>query len=152
MGFSVDSKMVVHAVYAVSRLSGETFDRKIELFRSFGFSEDECMIMFRRAPMLLGVSEGKLKLGMEFFLYDIRLERSALVSSPACLMYSMGERILPRYRVLQVLKCKMLLKKEPGLLNVLKFSEEKFLEKFISRFRDDAEKLLVAYKGNPLDS
>ncbi|KAI8536123.1 hypothetical protein RHMOL_Rhmol10G0231900 [Rhododendron molle] len=102
--------------------------------------------------MLLKASECKLKLGMEFFLYDIKLERSALVSWPTCLMYSIGERILPRYRVLQVLKCNALLNKEPSLLNALKFSEEKFLEKFISRFRDDEEELLVAYKGNPLDS
>ncbi|XP_058186987.1 uncharacterized protein LOC131303938 isoform X2 [Rhododendron vialii] len=148
MGFSVDSGMFVHAVSTVGGMSAETFSRKFELFRSFGFSDEECMDMFRRAPVLLAVSEGKLKLGMEFFLYDVKLERSALVSWPTCLTYSMGERVLPRYRVLQVLKCKRLLKKEPSL-NVLVLTEEKFLEKFISRFRDDAEDLLVAYKGDP---
>ncbi|KAH7860632.1 hypothetical protein Vadar_015893 [Vaccinium darrowii] len=152
MGFSVDSRMLVHAMCTVSGMSAETCRRKIELFRTFGFSEDECMDMFRRAPGLLGTSEGKLKFGMEFFLYDVKLERSALFSWPTCLMYSMGERIIPRYRVLQVMKGKRLLKKEPSLLNVLDLSEEKFLEKFILRFRDDAEELLVAYKGNPLDS
>ncbi|KAI8537615.1 hypothetical protein RHMOL_Rhmol09G0037900 [Rhododendron molle] len=134
--------MFVHVVSTVGGMSAETFNRKFELFRSFGFSEEECMEMFRRAPVLLAVSEGKLKLGMEFFLYDVKLERPALVSWPTCLTYSMGERVLPRYRVLQVLKCKRLLKKEPSL-------KEKFLEKFISRFRDDAEDLLVAYKGDP---
>ncbi|KAE9449914.1 hypothetical protein C3L33_18187, partial [Rhododendron williamsianum] len=151
LGFSVDSRMLVHAVGTVSGMSRETFSRKIELFRTFGFSEDECMDMFRRAPALLGASEGKLKFGMEFFLYDVKLERSALVSWPTCLMYCMRERVLPRYRVLQVMKCKTLLKKEPTLLSVLDLSEEKFLEKYISRFRDDAEELLVAYKGDPLD-
>ncbi|KAF7130881.1 hypothetical protein RHSIM_Rhsim10G0144200 [Rhododendron simsii] len=74
MGFPVDSRMLVHAVFIVSCISDETISRKFELFRSFGFSEDECMDMFRRAPTLLGVSEGKLKLGMEFFLYDVKLE------------------------------------------------------------------------------
>jgi len=110
---------------------------------------DECKQMFRRAPRLFECSEGKLKLGIEFFLYDVKLERSALVSRPTCLMYSMGERVVPRYRVLQVMKCKRLLKKVPSLPNVLNLSEEKFVEKFISPFRDAAEELLVAYKGDP---
>ncbi|XP_058185899.1 uncharacterized protein LOC131303123 [Rhododendron vialii] len=152
MGFSVDSRMLVHAVYTVSCMTGETFSRKIDLFRSFGFSEDECIEMLRRAPRLMGASEAKLKFGMEFFLKDVKLERSVLLRRPTCLMFSMGERILPRYRVLQVLKCKRSLKKEPSLLKVLDLSEEEFLEKFISRFRDDAEELLVVYKGDPLDS
>ncbi|KAI8536122.1 hypothetical protein RHMOL_Rhmol10G0231800 [Rhododendron molle] len=152
MGFSVDSRLLVHAVFVVGGQSGETFRRKIDLFRTFGFSEDECMDMLRKAPRLLGASKSKLKFGMEFFLIDVKLERSVLLRQPTCLMFSMGARILPRYRVLQALKCKRLLKKEPSLLNALKFSEEKFLEKFISRFRDDAEELLVAYKGGPLDS
>jgi len=64
-------------------------------------------------------------------------------------MYSMGERVIPRYRVLQVMKCKRLLKKVPSLLYVLCLSKEKFVEKFVSRFTDDAEELLVAYKGDP---
>ncbi|KAH7861599.1 hypothetical protein Vadar_028203 [Vaccinium darrowii] len=149
MGFSVDSRMLVHAVHTISCMTDETINKKIELFRSFGFSMDKCMQMFRKAPRLFGASEGKLKLGMEFFLYDVKLERSALVSRPTCLMYSMGERVVPRYRVLQVMKCKKLLKKVPSLPCVLSLSEEKFLEKFISPFRDAAEELLVAYKGDP---
>lgn len=47
------------------------------------------------------------------------------------------------------MKCKRLLKKVPSLHKVLYISEEKFLERFISRFTDDAEELLVVYKGDP---
>ncbi|KAH7860982.1 hypothetical protein Vadar_020263 [Vaccinium darrowii] len=148
VGFSVDSRMLVHAVHTVSCMTDETISKKFELFRSFGFSVDECMQMFRRAPRLFAASEGKLKFGMEFFLYDVKLERSVLVSRPTCLTYSMGERVIPRYRVLQVIKCKRLLKKVPSLHNVLHLTEEKFIEKFVSRFTDDAEELLVAYRGS----
>ncbi|KAH7861238.1 hypothetical protein Vadar_023578 [Vaccinium darrowii] len=149
MGFSVDSRMLVHAVHTVSCMTEETISKKFELFRSFGFSMDECKQMFRRAPRLFECSEGKLKFGMEFYLYDIKLERSVLVSRPTCLTCSMGERVIPRYRVLQVIKCKRLLKKVPSLHNVLHLTEEKFIEKFVSRFTDDAEELLVAYRGDP---
>ncbi|GMP26259.1 hypothetical protein CsSME_00002778 [Camellia sinensis var. sinensis] len=152
MGFSIESRMLVHALYTVSCMTGETFNRKLELFRSFGFSESECMEMFRRTPGLLRTSEDKLRVGIEFFLNDIKFERSVLVHRPNCLMHSMEERVIPRYRVLQVMKSKGLLKKMPSLIHVLSLTEEEFLAKFISKFRDDAEELLVAYKGHLLDS
>ncbi|KAH7860282.1 hypothetical protein Vadar_011636 [Vaccinium darrowii] len=76
MGFPIGSRMLVHAVDVVGGTSVETFNRKIELYSTFGFSADECMEMFRRAPTLLGTSEGKLKLGMEFFLNEVKLERN----------------------------------------------------------------------------
>ncbi|GLT54222.1 hypothetical protein SLA2020_274390 [Shorea laevis] len=65
MGFSVNSRMLVYALYTVSCMSNETFTRKLELFE---------------------------------------------------------------------------------------IPEEKFLANFIVKFRDDAEELLVAYKGRLLDS
>ncbi|XP_058185895.1 uncharacterized protein LOC131303118 [Rhododendron vialii] len=115
MGFPIGSRMLVHALFTVSGMSGETFSRKIELFQTFGLSEDE-------------------------------------FSWPTCLSYSMGKRIIPRYKVLQLIKRKRPLEKEPSLLNVLDYSEEEFLEKLEYRFRDDAKELLVAYKGITLDS
>ncbi|KAA8517151.1 hypothetical protein F0562_017444 [Nyssa sinensis] len=152
MGFSTDSRMLVHAVYTISCLSSETFTGKLELFRSFGFSKDECMEMFRRAPALLRTSEEKLKLGFEFFMNHANFGKSFLVLRPTCLMYSLEETVIPRYRVFQMLKSKKLLKKELNFVNLLLFSEDKFLKKFISRFRDDAEELLLTYKGCNLDS
>ncbi|KAA8546885.1 hypothetical protein F0562_003314 [Nyssa sinensis] len=152
VGFSIDSRMFVHAVYTVSCLSTVTLTRKLELFRSFGFSKEECIEMFRRAPGLLRTSEVKLKLGIEFFMKYIKFEKSVLVHRPSCLMHSMEKRVIPRYRVLQLIKVKRLLKKEPSFISVLILPEDEFLEKFISRFRDNAEELLVTYRGDILDS
>ncbi|XP_058192158.1 uncharacterized protein LOC131309559 [Rhododendron vialii] len=152
MGFSVDLRMLVQVVNAVSSVSGETFSRKIKLFRSFGFSEDECMDMFRRVLGLLTISEDKLKFKIDFFLNDFKLNRCALVSWPTCLTYNIEKRIIPRYRVLRVIISKGLLQKEPSFRHVLILSEEKFLGKFISRFPDDAEEFWEIYKGDLLDS
>ncbi|XP_058187001.1 uncharacterized protein LOC131303947 [Rhododendron vialii] len=79
MGFSVDSRMLVHAVIAVSCISGENYSRKFEMLKSFGFSMDECMDMFRRAPRTFTVSEDQLKFKIDFFLNHIKLDR---LSSP----------------------------------------------------------------------
>lgn len=152
MGFSVDSRMLVHALYTISCLSSRTFRRKLDLFCSFGFSEDECMQMFRRAPGLLRTSEEKLKFGIDFFLNTVKFEKHMLVCRPTCLMNSMENRVIPRYKVLQVIKLKKLLNKEPSLNCVLNMTEDEFLDKFISRYRDDALELLFAYKGHLLYS
>ncbi|KAM7513673.1 hypothetical protein LguiA_003256 [Lonicera macranthoides] len=148
MGFSSNSRILAHAVYTVSCMSNETFTRKFELFRSFGFEEVEFMQMFRKCPMLLRTSEGKLRIGIDFYLNVVKFERILLVRRPTCLMHNMVDRVIPRYRVLEVMKSKRLLKKEPSFMNVLSLPEEDFLQKFIFRYRDNAEELMVAYKGH----
>lgn len=152
MGFSLNSRMLVHALYTVSCLRNETISRKLDLLCIFGFSEDECMEMFRRTPGLLRTSEEKLKLGIDFFLNTVKFKKSVLIHSPWILMFSMENRVIARYRVLEVIKSKRLLKRDPTFYAALVLTEDEFLVKFISRFRDDAEVLLVTYKAHLLDS
>ncbi|KAB1210411.1 hypothetical protein CJ030_MR6G007162 [Morella rubra] len=132
MGFAVNTRMLVYALYTVSCMSNETFMRKLELFQSYGFTSDECIAMFRKAPSLLGGSEEKLKLGIEFFINTMKWEKSVLIRAPYCLMYSMETRVFPRFRVLQIMKSKGLLKREPRFINSLNLSEEEFLARFIA--------------------
>ncbi|KAL5753731.1 hypothetical protein ACOSP7_021951 [Xanthoceras sorbifolium] len=147
MGFSSDSTRFVHGLRLVSCLSEEAFERKMELFRSFGFTKDEAMEMFRRLPAMFNKSEEQLKLRLDFFLNKTELNKEALIREPCCLTYSLGERVIPRYKVMQILKSKRLLEDDPSFVRVLTLSEEKFSEKYVERFRDDAEELLVAYRG-----
>ncbi|KAK8519969.1 hypothetical protein V6N13_031556 [Hibiscus sabdariffa] len=149
MGFSTDSRMLVHAIHTMNCLSEETFKKKWELFNSFGFSDDDCATMFRRAPGLFRVSEEKLKLGIEFFIDVAKFDKNVLVSKPFNLMFSLEDRVIPRYKILQIIKSKKLLKKDKSFSNILELTEKDFLE-FISRFTDDMEELLIAYKAHLL--
>ncbi|KAJ7960984.1 Transcription termination factor like [Quillaja saponaria] len=146
MGFPLNSRMLVHAIHSLSCLSRESFERKLELLQSFGFTNDESMQMFRRAPSLLRTSEEKLKFGIEFYLHTAKLQRRVLVNRPQDLMYSMEERVVPRYRVSQVIISKKLLKKEPSFVYMISLTEVKFLENFILRFGDAVEELMGAYQ------
>ncbi|XP_058090376.1 transcription termination factor MTEF1, chloroplastic-like [Magnolia sinica] len=150
MGFSVDSRMFVYALYTVSCMMPDTLQRKFELFRSFGFSEEEFMSAFRKAPSLLRTSEKKLQLGIEFFVNTVGLDRSALVNNPTCLMHSLEKRVSPRHRVIEILRSKMLLK-NPSIIYAMQISEADFLEKYILKFGEDAGELLAAYQGGGLD-
>ncbi|KAJ4715566.1 Transcription termination factor like [Melia azedarach] len=152
LGIPVYSGMFVHGLYSVSCLSEETFERKLELFRSYGFSKDEFIEMFKKAPVLLRTSEEKLKFGLEFFFKKVQLEKEALFNAPICLMYSMENRVLPRYRVFKIVTSRRLLEKKLTFLKVLTLSEEEFLQKFLLRFGDDADELFLAFKGQKLGS
>ncbi|KAF9609884.1 hypothetical protein IFM89_018969 [Coptis chinensis] len=147
MGFSSKSRMFVHGLLTLSCMSSETIRNKLEVFQSFGYSKEECVGMFRKAPGMPRVSVEKLRLGLEFFLKGIGFERDVLLRMPRLLMYSMEKRVIPRYFVLEILKSKKLLKRNTSFVNVIQLSEDEFLDKYISKYRDNAEELLIAYKG-----
>ncbi|XP_024037044.1 uncharacterized protein LOC112097015 [Citrus clementina] len=150
MGFSTKSRMFVYGFHALSCVSEETFDRKLELVRSYGFSKEEFIEMFRKAPGIPKLSEERLKLGLEFFLKEIECEKSVLVRVPICLACSIENRAIPRYRVFQIIMSRGMLRKESSFPSTLLLSEKNFLKKFVLRFGDDAEELLLAYKGHGL--
>ncbi|KAI4350909.1 hypothetical protein L6164_005313 [Bauhinia variegata] len=152
MGFHSNSKMLVHALLTITGLKIETLRRKLEFLQSFGFSKDESLKMFRGAPNLPRVSEKKLRFGIEFYLHTAMLPKSVLVQQPAILMYSMEDRVIPRYRVFQLILSKNLFKRETKFAAMLGYGEEVFLKRYIFPFGDNAEELLVAYKGHYLEA
>ncbi|KAL5753706.1 hypothetical protein ACOSP7_021926 [Xanthoceras sorbifolium] len=154
LGLSFHSRMFVYGLCIVFSLNKEIFERKLELLRSFGFTNNEAMEIFRKQPMLFSNSEERLKLALDFFLNKIELKKEMLIRAPFCFTLSLEERVIPRYRVMQILKSRslLLLNKEPSFFKMLAVSEKTFLEKFVEKFTDDAEELLVAYRGHMLDS
>ncbi|XP_038888519.1 transcription termination factor MTERF5, chloroplastic-like [Benincasa hispida] len=152
IGFSTNTRMFVHGLHAISSVSKVTLKKKVELICSFGITEKECMRMFTSAPVLIRTSIGKLKLGLEFFMNEAKVSKSDIVGSPACLMHAMQGRVLPRYRVLQIVKSKRLMKKHPKFILTLGMSDEDFLDRFVCRFPDNMKDLLVAYRGNSVSA
>ncbi|KAK9230573.1 hypothetical protein WN944_023545 [Citrus x changshan-huyou] len=152
MGFSTNSRMFVYGLVVLSCLNEETFGRKLELFRSYGFSKEEVLQMFRKAPLILKASEERLQLGLEFFLKVIECEKSVLVRTPICLACSIENRVIPRYRVFQIIMSRGMFKEDFSFSSTLLLSEGNFLQKFVLSFGDDAEELLLSYNGHKLGS
>ncbi|KAL5820426.1 hypothetical protein ACOSQ3_022308 [Xanthoceras sorbifolium] len=116
MGLLFRSKMFVHGLRLVSGMRAELLERKLDLLRSFVFTKHEALQIFRRQPTVFSKSEEQLKLRLDFFLNKIELKKEPLIGAP-CLAYSLEKRVIPRYRIIQILKSKRLLvKKEPSFL------------------------------------
>ncbi|KAE8690410.1 putative Late embryoproteinsis abundant hydroxyproline-rich glycofamily protein [Hibiscus syriacus] len=80
MGADRKSNMFVVAVRTLSSMSEEKREQKLKLFRKSGFSEDDILSTFKRAPQVFALSERKINEITEIFLTRKNVE-SALSSS-----------------------------------------------------------------------
>ncbi|KAL3637419.1 hypothetical protein CASFOL_018587 [Castilleja foliolosa] len=147
MGFEMGSRMLVYAVLALYSNSPETINKKIKLLQSLGFTKDECNEMFVKSPVLFKRSEAKLRRVVEFLINSAMLDKSVIVGTPTVLGLSMEKRIIPRFKVLQMIKSMNLFVHEPSFFSALFLTDKKFVENYILRFNDDeAKKLQVTFE------
>ncbi|KAL6176964.1 hypothetical protein ACLB2K_053596 [Fragaria x ananassa] len=140
MEFDRSSRLFISAIGIMSSLKVETLELKKKLFRSLGFSEKDVFTMFKRSPMVFGISEKKLKEVTELLVSVGQFDVPYLLSNPELLMYSVERRLKPRLKVLEILEKKNLLEEKPKLNTVCKYSEQKFAEKFILPYANELGK------------
>ncbi|GAB2289507.1 hypothetical protein Dimus_023817 [Dionaea muscipula] len=147
LGIPRESGMFLQGYKAMVSLRKRDLELKFELFKRYGWSESDVLVMAKRSPQCLCISEAKLKTGMDFFLNKLGYEIGFLAERATLLSFSMEERILPRYAVLQVLQERKLMKKIPSIFTVMSISESRFLDAYVLPFKDNLPELYEAYAG-----
>ncbi|XP_010251898.1 PREDICTED: transcription termination factor MTERF15, mitochondrial-like [Nelumbo nucifera] len=138
----------VYAIHVLSSMSELTWNRKIELFKGFGWSEEEVMLVFRRDPYCLACSEGKVKKVMEFLMGTMKLHPSVMISNPKVLKHGLETRIRPRYMVLKVLELEKLIEGIDGnkkFSRVFGLAEETFLVDYVLKYLGKVPNLMDLY-------
>ncbi|CAA0831872.1 Mitochondrial transcription termination factor family protein [Striga hermonthica] len=143
MGFQMGSRMLVYGVHALYSNSPETISRKFGLFEELGFRKEECSLMFVKAPVVFKASEDKLRRSVDFFINTLGFNRSLLVGSPFLLKLSLERRMVPRFRVMELVKSRGVLKRHPSFVTVVLMTEDEFVNQFVSKYAKD---LKVAYE------
>ncbi|XP_078444557.1 transcription termination factor MTERF8, chloroplastic-like isoform X2 [Wolffia australiana] len=128
-GVSASTGMFEQALYAMANLSKSKLEEKLRLFLSFGWSEEEFLGAFQRSPLILRVSEKKIKLAMEFLINQVGVAPGYVALRPVLLSYSLGRRLVPRQIVLKILKSEGISAGEHDFLGIVVLPEEKFLER-----------------------
>lgn len=118
-------------------------ERKLNMFKKWGWSEEEFLEVFRKVPRLMDLSEDRLMASMAFFVNKMGLKSSDIARDPGILLHSLQKRIIPRAAVFQYLVTKGLIKHK--FTTLLKFSEENFQEMIVKSY-GEAPKLLELYK------
>ncbi|KAK1294288.1 hypothetical protein QJS10_CPA16g01211 [Acorus calamus] len=145
IGFDPLSRSYTEALHVMLGMSSSNWQRKCEVYKSLGFSEDELLKIFKKYPVGMQLSETKIRKGMEFFMKCLNWDPSAISKYPVALNLSLEKRIIPRYTVMQMLLSNGLLKKDVNWGAIFMLKEKDFLKKFVNKYQGEAPKLMEAY-------
>jgi mTERF domain-containing protein len=146
MGFNPLTIIFAEAVITLLSISKLAWERKVDVFKKWGWSEDDVFLAFRRCPRFMLVSEDKIMRVMDFFINKMGMESSLIIKCPGLVTYSLEKRLIPRSLVCQVLLSKGLVKKELKMSTFIRYSERTFVQKYIMPHKEEASELLKLYK------
>ncbi|XP_064985929.1 transcription termination factor MTERF15, mitochondrial-like [Musa acuminata AAA Group] len=142
LGMPRQSRMFVRTLEALHMVSKERFEAKVEFMRRFGWSESEFSSAVRKAPTFIGMSLDMLRRKVEFFIYVVGYTPSFIADKSYLLLFSLLKRVIPRFRVTEMLKSKGLLTGQAKFPYILTLSDTKFLEKFVLPHNENVPELL----------
>ncbi|KAJ4964416.1 hypothetical protein NE237_024355 [Protea cynaroides] len=146
MGFDTSSLLFVQGFQAFAQMNKTTWEAKLEVFRSFGWMENESLSLFRKQPGYLTRSESIIRTHLDFYMKKLNWTPMDIVENSDLLHQSLEEKIIPKCLVLGVLSSKGMFEKE-RLGKALKMNEVKFLKKFVMKFENKLPELLKYYKS-----
>ena len=144
MGIDPSRASFVPALYA-KLLPKSMWDKKVELYKRLGWTDDTIREAFMKHPFCVLVSEQKIEACIGFFVNQLGWEPLEVASYPVLLSLSLEKRVVPRAAVLQFLMSRGLIKSCKHLF-AYTVSEEMFLEKYVKCFKDQAPQLLKLYQ------
>ncbi|KAL5995555.1 hypothetical protein ACLOJK_025618 [Asimina triloba] len=148
VGFDPCSKNSNLAIRVVSSVSKSKLEEKANVFKSLGWSEDELLRAFKRQPMLMAISQKKIKRVASFFADEMGWKLCDLARYPNILILSLEKRIVPRCAVLKMLWSKgILMQKHCSVAAVLKVSDEAFSERYLIKYQELIPEILTLYQG-----
>ncbi|CAK7348255.1 unnamed protein product [Dovyalis caffra] len=147
-GFDPKKSTFVLAVHALCGKGNRSiWERCFEIYKRWGWTKDDILSAFRKHPHCMMLSEKKIMRGMDFFVNKMGWPSKEIVHCPVILFLSLEKRIIPRCKVIQVLWSKGLIKKDISLNTVLLPVENRFLERFVTKFEKELPQLLSVYEG-----
>ncbi|XP_052115357.1 transcription termination factor MTERF8, chloroplastic isoform X2 [Arachis duranensis] len=144
MGVDPSKANFVPALYA-KLLPKSMWDRKVELYKSFGLTDDNIREAFVKHPFCMLKSVQKIEACIEFFVKELGWKPVDVTNYPVLLSLNLEKRLVPRAAVLKILMANGVIKSCRHLL-AYTVSEEMFFKKYVNRGKDQAPELLKLYR------
>ncbi|KNA11306.1 hypothetical protein SOVF_136300 [Spinacia oleracea] len=145
LGIPPEASTFASAVVLLASLSEKTLETKCEIFKSFGWTDCDIKTMIRKAPRCLNFSETTIRERLNFFMNELGCQPGYVADRSYVMTYSMKDRVLPRYTILQVLKERKLYTGKAGIVTVVCSCESLFLKRFVLPYEDKLPELCTAY-------
>jgi len=137
----------VVALQVFAKMNEAMWKAKLEAFERWGWSSDICLLAFKRHPQFLMLSEKKIMKTLSFLMEDLGLPVENIAGCPEILKCNLEKTLIPRFAVVKLLKSRGLIKRDLKISTFIKISEKVFLERYVTRFQENAPLLLDVYKG-----
>ncbi|KAM3320704.1 transcription termination factor MTERF5, chloroplastic isoform X1 [Capsicum chacoense] len=142
----LDSSMFPYGFHALASQKKSRCGEKVEIFKSFGWSDEDVLTMFRKLPYCIALSEVKIRKGLSLYVKELGYDAAYISSHPSILIYSLEKRVLPRMQVLKILDEKKLERRKMGLYSVVSLTERKFKDYFVLPYKDQVPDLYEPLK------
>ncbi|KAF5200288.1 Transcription termination factor like [Thalictrum thalictroides] len=146
MGFDPGARSFVLAISVMGSMAKSLWEKKVEVYKSFGLSEKDVISAFKLLPQHMRTSEKKIRTLMDFYLNELGLQPSDVSKNPNLMLVSLKMKIIPRCSVLLFLLSNGLVKKDLNLVQTLKTEKKTFEKKYVNKYKEYPE-VLKAYKG-----
>ncbi|RWW03424.1 hypothetical protein GW17_00033415 [Ensete ventricosum] len=142
LGIPRHSQMFMTILKYLHLVSKETVEAKVQLLRSFGWSKSEFFSAVKQSPRLLGLSLELLRKKMEFLINEVGCVPSFIAVHSYLLKYNLEKRVIPRFRVLEMLNTKGLWTRRGKFEYFVQLSDKKFMEKIVLPYKEKVPELL----------
>ncbi|XP_019058670.1 PREDICTED: transcription termination factor MTERF8, chloroplastic-like [Tarenaya hassleriana] len=149
MGFEPTEPNFVNALATIGWCGKSVWERKMNLFRSYGLSDPEIMKGFKKQPMIMKYREENTKTKMNFFIKRLHWCPHKVMMAPHILLPSLEKRIIPRLSVLHLLVTRGEIEEKEisSAMRFLKMAEREFVEKFVAAYKDRIPGILETNEG-----
>ncbi|XP_042429989.1 transcription termination factor MTERF8, chloroplastic-like [Zingiber officinale] len=144
IGIPRESGMFLWILFVLHGVSKEKFEAQVKLMNSFGLSNSDFITAVKKHPTFLKISPESLQGKMEFLVKDVGIAPLDIAYHSKILGFSLEKRLIPRFRVMEILKSEGLWKPTSKLHVFFSSSAPKFLQKYVLPYKDKLPKLLEA--------
>ncbi|TMW95543.1 hypothetical protein EJD97_008679 [Solanum chilense] len=143
LGIPRESRTFFNGIAAIVSFRQSTLAKKIDVYKSFGWSDEHIRTMTRNYPSCLSSSEVRICKQLTFLMNEVGCTSEYLASHSRLFTHSLEKRVIPRYRVLKILNEKHL-KKGVGLFTAVSMTPSKFMEVILLPYKD---RIPIAYEA-----
>ncbi|KAL8236591.1 hypothetical protein R6Q59_017672 [Mikania micrantha] len=145
MGFDPTRTHFMLAVHAIRSMTKFTWDKKIETYKKWGWSNTEILVAFRTDPWCMMKSEEKINTVLDYLVNKMGFDTSVVAKNSLLISFSMEKRIIPRCSVYEYCLKKGLVKNKNAFGWWLKCSESIFIKR-LQRYDKESPGVLKFYQ------
>jgi mTERF domain-containing protein len=146
MGFDPCKSHFVAAIMIMSGMTKSNLEKKKEVFRKWGWLDEEILEAFKKMPNCMATSDKKLEMAMDLLVNKMGWDASEVAKCPHAVMHSLENWTIPRCLVIESLLSKGLFT-DVRLKKVIHPKNNVFLKKYVAPYSAEFPELLTIFES-----